>query len=55
VNIDDGKIYPSRKAALEAGVPEDRLVTGSKKAIEELNRRLFPKRKRSRMRAKART
>lgn len=36
----NGDIYPSREKALEAGVPEDRLVTGSREAVEDLSKRL---------------
>lgn len=36
----DGTIYPSRQAALDAGVPEDRLVTGTAEALNELRPRI---------------
>jgi hypothetical protein len=54
MNIDTGKIYPSREAALEAGEPEDKLVTGTKAAIKDLQAKLFPKRKRARLRGRRR-
>ena len=36
----NGNIYSSLTDALKAGVPEDRLVTGSEEAIKELSARL---------------
>jgi len=33
-----GQIYDSREEAVAAGVPEDRLVTGERKALEWLSR-----------------
>lgn len=35
-----GRIYESREAALEDGVPEDRLVTGTPEALEDIQQRL---------------
>lgn len=52
MNIDTGKVYPTREAALADGVSEDRLVTGTRKAISALKRKLFPKRRRARLRSR---
>lgn len=35
-----GQIYDSREDALRDGVPEDRLITGSREALEELRPRI---------------
>lgn len=35
-----GHIYDTREAAEAAGVPDDFLVTGSRKALENLKRRI---------------
>lgn len=37
----NGDIYPSVGAALESGVPENRLVTGTDEALQNLKRRFF--------------
>lgn len=52
MNIDTGKVYPSKEAAIADGVSEDRLVTGTRKAITALKRKLFPKRRRARLKAR---
>ena len=36
----NGDIYPSLADALKAGVPEDRLVTGSEEAIKSLSAKI---------------
>ena len=46
MNIDTGQIYPSKEAALKDGVPEDKLIEGTPKAIDEVLKKLFPKHKR---------
>lgn len=46
MNIDNGKIYESKELALKDGVPEDKIVTGTPTAIQELKKKLFPKKKR---------
>lgn len=49
MNIDTGQIYSSKEDALKDGVHEDKIVTGTSKAIEELKGRLFPKAKRMKL------
>ena len=36
----DGTIYPNLDEALKAGVPEDRLVSGSREALDDLRSRI---------------
>jgi hypothetical protein len=52
MNIDTGRVYPSKEAALADGVPEDKLVTGTEAAIQTLKARLFPKRRRAKLKAR---
>ena len=52
----NGDIYPSLDAALESGVPEKRLVTGTYDALQDLKRRVFEaEAKRNRGRLKIRS
>ena len=50
MDIDTGKVYATKEEALRAGVPEDKIVTGTPSAIEALRAKLFPKRRRMKLR-----
>ena len=52
MDIDTGKVYATKEEALRAGVPEDKIVTGTPSAIEALSAKLklFPKRRRMKLR-----
>jgi len=49
MNIDTGKIYPTLADAEADGATADQVVTGTKIAIERLKKKLFPKRRRLKM------
>jgi len=42
MDITTGKIYKSKEEALEAGVSEDNLITGTKKALRKI-KKLIPR------------